>query len=73
MDSHELATKLAGLWANVDNREYVVDQLSELNGIQGAAVAARMVLLLHKRYGHDSLPMDLATFTGHLEYEASKK
>lgn len=70
MPSHELAAKFAELWVNVANRSYVADQLGELNGLQGAAVAARMVLLLYNSHhdGHN-VPMDLATFTGHLEYE----
>lgn len=69
MDSHEVATTLAKAWVN-GSREYVIDKLTELNGLQGAAVAARMVLLLHN--GHD-IPTDLALFTSRLEYEASEK
>lgn len=69
MDSHELATVLAEAWVN-GSRNDVINKLTELNGLQGAAVATRMVLLLHN--GHD-LPIDLALFTSRLEYEACGK
>lgn len=63
--SSELAIELMTSWVN-GNREHVVDKLTELNGLQGAAVAARMVLLLHN--GHD-VPTDLVLFTNRLDSE----